>query len=147
MIVGPMFSGKSAELIRRVDLARRAQLAVRVFYPMRDTRSAERTISSRAGTRTEAIAVETSVEILGNVDSTVDLVAIDEASFFDSGLATVARNLLSLPCWVVIAGLDLDFRGDPFGPVPNLLALADHVEKLSAVVPSVTISTPPGLSA
>jgi thymidine kinase len=133
MIVGPMYSGKSAELIRRVDLARRGQLSVRVFCPRRDTRAADRTISSRAGTHAEAIAVETSEEILSYVDSTVDLVAIDEASFFDLGLHPVARALLALPSWVVIAGLDLDYRGDPFGPVPNLLALADNVDKLSAV--------------
>jgi thymidine kinase len=133
MIVGPMYSGKSAELIRRVDLARRAKLAVRVLYPLRDTRAPERSISSRAGTQTEAIAVGTSEEILSYVDSTVDLVAIDEASFLDADLARIARTLLARPCWVVIAGLDLDFRGDPFGPVPQLLALADHVDKLSAV--------------
>ena len=133
MIVGPMYSGKSAELIRRVDLARRAQLSVRVFCPGRDTRAADRTISSRAGSHSEAISVDTSDEILSYVDSTVDLVAIDEASFFDPALAAVARSLLALPSWIVIAGLDLDFRGDPFGPVPNLLALADTVDKLSAV--------------
>jgi len=133
MIVGPMFSGKTAELIRRVDLARRGQLSVRVFFPGRDTRATGRAISSRAGTRTEATAVDESAQILDYVDSTVDLVAIDEASFFDAGLESVARTLLSLPCWIVVAGLDLDFRGEPFGPVPNLLALADNVDKLSAV--------------
>jgi thymidine kinase len=133
MIVGPMYSGKSAELIRRVDLARRGQLSVMVFCPGRDTRSPDRTISSRTGTHSKAIAVDGSEQILSYVDSTVDLVAIDEASFFDEGLDAVARALLALPCWVVVAGLDLDFRGEPFGPVPNLLALADNVDKLSAV--------------
>jgi thymidine kinase len=133
MIVGPMYSGKTAELIRRVDLARRGQLSVRVFFPRRDTRVSGRAISSRAGTHSEAIAVDGSEQILKYVDSTVDLVAVDEASFFDARLDRVARALLALPCWVVMAGLDLDFRGEPFGPVPNLLALADNVDKLCAV--------------
>ncbi len=132
-IVGPMYCGKSAELIRRVHLAEIARLGVRVFRPTLDTRAPEASVSSRNGMRAAAIPVARAAEIFDHVDASVDLVAIDEAEFFDAGVEGVVRELLASGRRVVVAGLDLDFAAQPFGPLPRLLSLADSVDKLTAV--------------
>ncbi len=132
-IVGPMFCGKSAELIRRVRLAEIAHLGVRVFRPALDTRAPEMAVSSRNGLQTRALGVPRAEEIRAQLDDTVDLVAVDEAEFFDDELESVVRELLVAQRRVIVAGLDLDFAGQPFGSIPRLLALADSVDKLTAV--------------
>ncbi len=133
VIVGPMYCGKSAELIRRVHLAEIARLGVRVFRPALDTRAPEASVASRNGMRTGAVPLARAHDVLAHVDESVDLVAIDEAEFFDHGLEDVVRELLALRRRVIVAGLDLDFAAQPFGPLPRLLCLADSVDKLTAV--------------
>jgi len=131
VIVGCISSGKSEELIRRLKRAIIARQSVRMFKPLRDTRN--NGIESRDGRRLDAIDVHTSDEILEHVDAGVQVVAIDEAQFLDDGLVGVIRRLIEQGIRVVVAGLDVDFRGEPFGIVPHLMAIADRVSKLAAV--------------
>lgn len=133
LIAGPMYSGKTAELVRRVHLAEIARLNVRVFRPQVDTRSPDAAVLSRSGARTRAVVLERAHELLRYVESMTDVVAIDEASFFDDDLEAVVLRLLRDRRRVIVAGLDLDFAARPFGPLPRLLALADTVDKLTAV--------------
>jgi thymidine kinase len=134
VIVGPMFSGKTSELQRRVRRARIAKLDVAVVKPDIDTRYLGVTAHTGA---TEA-AVILPADLSNAVGRTVqlsdaDLVAFDEAQFFSSHLVDLVESLINDGCDVVVAGLDLDSHGRPFGSLPALLALADHVDKLSAV--------------
>jgi thymidine kinase len=133
VICGPMFSGKTEEVVRRVRRAEIGRLGVRVFFPSQDTRSPLARISARSGQTTEAIRVGAASDILNLVSDEIDVVAIDEAQFFDEDLVAVVQDLLSSGRRVIVAGLDLDFAGRPFGPMPYLLALADRVDKLAAV--------------
>jgi thymidine kinase len=133
VITGSMFSGKTEELIRRVRRALYARRSVQVFKHAIDVRSGRTEIRSHNGVPLEATAVSTSEELLEKVDETTDVVAIEEAQFFDEGIVETCRDLADAGYEVVATGLDMDFRGEPFGPMPRLLAEADEVVKLRAI--------------
>jgi thymidine kinase len=133
VITGSMFSGKTEELIRRLRRALYARRSVQVFKQALDTRSELTEIRTHNGTLHEAVAVSTSDELLQKVEQTTDVVAIEEAQFFDQGIVAVCRRLADSGHEVIAAGLDMDFRGQPFGPMPLLLAEADEVVKLRAI--------------
>jgi thymidine kinase len=133
VITGSMFSGKTEELIRRVRRALYAHRSAQVFKHTIDTRSENTEIRSHNGVPHEALAVSTSEELLGKVEETTNVVAIEEVQFFDGGIIEVCRQLADAGNEVVAAGLDMDFKGEPFGPMPRLLAEADEVVKLRAI--------------
>jgi thymidine kinase len=133
VIVGSMFSGKSEELIRRVRRAQIARQRVQVFKPSLDDRFGHQQVASHDGTRVEAVPVGRSAEIPLRLDPATDVVAIDEVQFLDAGIVDVAAQLTVRGVRVIMAGLDTDFRGEPFGAVPQLMALAESVEKLQAI--------------
>jgi thymidine kinase len=133
VVTGSMFSGKTEELIRRVRRALYVRRSVQVFKHSIDTRSGRTEIRSHNGVPHEATAVSTSEELIQKVDETTDVVAIEEAQFFDEGIVEACRDLADAGYEVVAAGLDMDFRGEPFGPMPRLLAEADEVVKLRAI--------------
>ncbi|TDL32952.1 thymidine kinase [Jeotgalibacillus sp. S-D1] len=133
VICGSMFSGKSEELIRRVRRAQFARQHILVFKPKLDDRYSEEAIVSHNGASVIAVPVESSSEILDLVTTKADLIAIDEVQFFDNGIIDVVTQLADQGYRVVTAGLDQDFKGEPFGPVPHLMALAEQVTKLQAV--------------
>lgn len=134
VICGSMFSGKSEELIRRVRRAEIAKQKTQVFKPSLDDRYGIATVNSHDGRAAEAIAIEHPQDILKYIDDTTTVVAIDEAQFFDSDLIEVCRLLVEeKDIRVIVAGLDLDFKGEPFGPVPHLIAQAEQVDKLHAI--------------
>lgn len=132
-IVGPMFSGKSEELIRRVNRALIAGQEVQVFKPAIDDRYDAAAVASHSGRRMEALPVEGSSAIRPLLSDGVRLVAFDECQFFGDEVVELALELVAEGKRVIVAGLDLDFRGEPFGPIPNLLAHAELVEKLTAI--------------
>lgn len=133
VICGPMFSNKSGELLRQATVHRIAGRRVGLFKHSLDDRyeGAER-ISTHGGQSMEAEPVATSLEIR-LLSTEVDVVAVDEAQFFDEALVDVVRDLIEAGITVFVAGLDRDFRGEPFGPMPGLMAQADEVMKLKAV--------------
>jgi thymidine kinase len=133
IIVGSMFSGKSEELIRRVKRAIIARRAVQVFKPAVDDRYGVELVRSHDGDSFVARPVRTSAELLPVVAEETSVVGIDEVQFFDAGIVDAVRSLVAGGRRVICAGLDLDFRGEPFGPVPVLLALAERVDKLEAI--------------
>ena len=133
VIVGSMFSGKSEELIRRVKRAVIARRTVQVFKPIIDDRFGVEVVRSHDGDSFIARPVRASEEILSLVSGETTVVGIDEVQFFDAEIVTVVRALVASGRRVICAGLDLDFRGEPFGPVPTLLALAERVDKLEAI--------------
>jgi thymidine kinase len=128
-----MFSGKTEELIRRLRRAIYARRSVQVFKHVLETRSDLTEIRSHNGIPYEAVAVSTSEELLERVQPATDLVAVEEAQFFDEGIVDACRRLADSGYGVIVAGLDMDFRGEPFGPMPMLLAEADEVVKLRAI--------------
>ena len=133
VITGSMFSGKTEELIRRLRRALYARQRVQVFKQALETRSELTEIRTHSGVLHEAVAVSTSDELLERVERTTDVVAIEEAQFFDEGIVSACRRLAGSGYEVIVAGLDMDFRGRPFGPMPILLAEADEVVKLRAI--------------
>ena len=133
VVVGSMFSGKSEELIRRVKRAVIAKRAVQVFKPAIDDRYGVEVVRSHDGDSFVARPVRTSAEIFPLLSAETTVVGIDEVQFFDQGIVDVVRALVASGRRVICAGLDLDFRGEPFGPVPTLLALAERVDKLEAI--------------
>ena len=133
VITGSMFSGKTDELIRRLRRARIARQTIQVFKPSLDTRFELEKVTSHAGTEFEATPVRSAAEILQLLQPASTVVAIDEAQFFDGGLRQVVQDLANRGVRVLVAGLDTDFRGDPFGPMPELMALAEQVDKLHAI--------------
>ena len=133
MITGSMFSGKTEELIRRLRRALYARQRVQVFKHALETRSELTEIRTHSGALHEAVAVSTSDELLERVERTTDVVAVEEAQFFDEGIVDACRSLADSGYQVIVAGLDMDFRGRPFGPMPSLLAEADEVVKLRAI--------------
>ena len=133
LICGGMFAGKSEELLRRVRRAEIARLPVQVFKPAIDDRFGADVIASHNGMRREALIVREPREILELVLPETRVVAIDEAQFFEPVLAEVCNELADRGVRVIVAGLDLDFRGEPFGAVPRLLAQAEFVDKLHAI--------------
>lgn len=131
--LGSMFSGKSEELIRCVRRAQIARQRVQVFKHALDVRYAVGQVASHDGARTEAVAITHSDEILTQLLPQVDVVAVDEVQFFDDAIVGLAQRLTDQGIRAILAGLDLDFRGEPFGPVPRLLALAERVDKLQTI--------------
>jgi thymidine kinase len=133
VITGSMFSGKTEELIRLLRRALYARRSVQVFKHVLETRSDFTEIRSHNGVPHEAGAVSTSEELLESIEPETDVVAVEEAQFFDEGIVDVCRSLADSGYQVIVAGLDMDFRGRPFGPMPSLLAEADEVVKLRAI--------------
>lgn len=133
LICGGMFAGKTEELIRRVRRAQIARQRVQVFKPAIDNRYTAEGVSSHNGLRVEAAVVSGSQEILDRVAPDTTVVAIDEAQFFDWRIAEVCDELADRGLRVIVAGLDMDFRGEPFGPMPVLMAQAEQVDKLQAI--------------
>ncbi len=133
VICGSMFSGKTEELIRRLRRAQIARQSVQVFKPAIDHRYARGAIASHNGLQAEAIPVKDADELRQRVDPDVDVVAIDEVQFFDTEIIEACNDLADNGVRVICAGLDMDFRGEPFGPIPELLAVAERVEKLQAI--------------
>lgn len=139
-----MFSGKTEELIRRLKRALYAKQTVQIFKPEIDTRYAELEIVSHSKQKLDAIPVAAADEILDHVDRSADVIGVDEAQFFDRGLVRVAQTLAQRKHRVVVAGLDLDYRGVPFEPMPNLMAISEFVTKTLAIC--VVCGNPAGRS-
>jgi len=132
-ITGGMFSGKSEELVRRLRRAAIARQSVQVFKPEADTRHHPQRLVTRDKRELEAVSVRDSAELAERILPGVQGVGIDEAQFFDAGLAAVVGDLADAGVRVIVAGLDLDYRRRPFGPMPQILALAEYVDKMHAV--------------
>lgn len=133
VVTGSMFSGKSEELIRRLRRAIIARQRVQVFKPAIDDRYAVAQVVSHSRWRLEAERVTRAVEILERLDPRTEVVGIDEGQFFDDELVRVCNHLADLGKRVIVAGLDMDFRGKAFGPMPELMAVAEDVEKMHAI--------------
>lgn len=134
VVAGVMFSGKSEELMRRVRRAVIARKRVQVFKSHLDDRYAGVfAISSHDGRTVEALPVDSSAQIAARIDPTAHVIAVDEAQFLDEGICEVATSLAARGRRVILAGTDTDFRGEPFGPMPRLLAIAEVVDKLHAI--------------
>lgn len=133
LICGSMFSGKTEELIRRLRRAVIARQCVQVFKPVIDVRYHQERVTSHNGLNFEARPVQISSEIWDLLDPQTTVVGIDEVQFFDRDIATVCDQLAGRGLRVICAGLDTDFRGEPFGPMPILLARAEQVDKLHAI--------------
>jgi len=133
VICGSMFSGKTDELIRRLRRAVIARQKVQVFKPAIDVRYAIEKVTSHAGADFSAIPVEKSGDIPAKMEPDTTVVGIDEAQFFDDGILEVTRQLADRGVRVIVAGLDQDFRGEPFGPMPALMSKAEQVDKVRAI--------------
>jgi thymidine kinase len=134
VITGSMFSGKSEELIRRLRRALFARQRVQVFKSALDDRyHGIQRVSSHDGTSIEAIPIKSSSELAAMADREAEVIGVDEAQFLDQGIVEVVGSLADRGIRVLLAGIDLDFRGEPFGPMPGLLAVAETVDKLHAV--------------
>lgn len=128
-----MYSGKSEELIRRLKRAKIAKQEVIVFKPCIDTRFSKEDVVSHSGISIKAVAINNPQEIFSYVNENTQVVGIDEIQFFDEKIVDIAINLADRGMRVITAGLDMDFRGEPFGPVPQLMARAEFVDKIQAV--------------
>jgi thymidine kinase len=133
VVCGSMFSGKTEELIRRVRRARIAKQQVQVFKPALDDRYHGQKVSSHNGMHWDAIPVASPREILERLEPETTVIAVDEAQFFDWELSEVCNQLAQQGRRIILAGLDMDFRGEPFGPMPLLMAEAEEVTKLQAI--------------
>ena len=134
VICGSMFSGKTEELIRRLKRAKIANQKVQIFKPSKDTRYDIIKVVSHDENTVDSIPVQTSVEIFDYIKD-VNVIGIDEAQFFDDNLTEVCQKLAIKGVRVIIAGLDMDFKGRPFGPIPSLLAVAEYITKVHAICP------------
>jgi len=133
LICGSMFSGKSEEMIRRLRRAEIAKQKVQVFKPKLDARYEAEKVSSHSGHHFRATVVEDAAEIEALIEEDVDVIGIDEVQFFDWKIAELCERLADAGHRVILAGLDMDFRGEPFGPMPLLMAQAEVVNKLQAI--------------
>ena len=133
VVTGSMFSGKTDELIRRLRRATIARQKVQVFKPVIDKRYHVDKVASHAGTVFNALPVNCSADIYKVLDADTSVVGIDEAQFFDEGIVEVAQTLADRGVRVIVAGLDTDFRGEPFGVMPIFLSIAEQVDKLQAI--------------
>ena len=132
VITGSMFSGKTEELIRRLKRANFANLKVEIFKPVIDTRYSE----SKVVSHDSNAIISSQVESASNISlmaNNVDVVGIDEAQFFDNGLVEVCNRLADSGIRVIVAGLDMDYKGNPFGPIPALISIAEYVTKVHAI--------------
>jgi thymidine kinase len=132
VICGSMFSGKTEELIRRLKRVRIAEQSVEIFKPARDTRYSIDEVVSHDARAISSQSVQIAEDIL-KVAPNIDVIGIDEAQFFDEKLTSVCEELALRGHRVIVAGLDMDFRGQPFGPMPDLLAVAEYITKLHAI--------------
>lgn len=133
VVCGSMFSGKTEELIRRIKRAQIARQKVQIFKPAIDTRYSTEEVASHDGVRALAIPVQSAADIARHIKPETTVVAIDEVQFFDAAIIGVCEHLAEMGLRVVVAGLDQDFRGEPFGPLPMLMAKAETVDKLQAI--------------
>ena len=133
VVCGSMFSGKTDELIRRIVRAKIAKQKVQVFKPAIDIRYAVEKVTSHAGANYEAIPVEKAAEICEKLEADTTVVGLDEAQFFDEEIIQIAQELASEGIRVIVAGLDMDFRGEPFGPMPIFMSMSEKVDKLHAI--------------
>lgn len=133
LIAGPMFSGKTEELLRRVTRARIAKQQVQLFKAGIDGRYAQDAVASHAGRELAALPVHTAAELRQRLEAGVQVVAIDEVQFFDEAVVDLIQALADGGVRVIASGLDLDFRAEPFGFMPRLMALAEQVDKLTAI--------------
>ena len=133
IITGPMYCGKSEELIRRINRVKIAKQKVKVFKPIIDDRYSKDNVVSHSGKTVEAVSVDHPEEIFSRIDEAIDVVAIDEIQFFHPDVVDICEELADEGIRVILAGLDRDFRGEPFAPVPELMARAEYVEKLHAI--------------
>jgi len=132
VICGSMFSGKTEELIRRINRARIAKQRVEIFKPAIDKRYDDTNVVSHDASSIQSIPLETSSQLLMFIDNT-DVVGIDEAQFFDPELPEICNRLAGMGIRVIVAGLDMDYLGKPFGPIPSLMATAEYVTKVHAI--------------
>jgi len=132
VVTGSMFSGKTEELIRRLKRAKFAKQTVEIYKPAMETRYSEDEVVSHDENSIRSTPVDNSSNIL-LLSGNVDVIGIDEAQFFDKGLVEVVMKLANLGTRVIVAGLDMDFKGVPFGPMPGLMAIADHITKVHAI--------------
>lgn len=132
VVCGSMFSGKTEELIRRMRRAEFARQRVEIFKPAIDTRYSEEDVVSHDMHAIPSTPIDSSAQIL-LLSSEIDVVGIDEAQFFDNGLVDVCNQLANNGVRVIVAGLDMDYKGVPFGPIPALCAIADEVTKVHAI--------------
>ena len=132
VVCGSMFSGKTEELIRRMKRAKFAKQKVEIFKPSIDTRYSDEDVVSHDQNSIHSTPIESSGSLL-LLASDIDVVGIDEAQFFDNGLVEVCNELANRGVRVIVAGLDMDFKGIPFGPIPALCAIADEVTKVHAI--------------
>jgi thymidine kinase len=133
VIAGSMFSGKSEELIRRLRRAKIARQKVQVFKPVIDSRFSDNQIVSHSEMRHESSNIRTAAEVLAKVEPNTEVVGIDEGQFFDNELVNVANELAQRGVRVIIAGLDQDYTGKPWEPMPQLLAIAEYITKTHAI--------------
>ena len=133
VICGCMFAGKTEELIRRINVLSYARKNILVFKPKIDDRYSTTEIASHAGSKVPCIVISEAKEILDHVNYDTDVVAIDEVQFFDEDVVDICEYLADSGLRVMVAGLDKDFRGEPFGVLPDLLTRAEFVTKLTAV--------------
>jgi thymidine kinase len=132
VVTGSMFSGKTEELIRRLKRAKYAKQSVEIYKPIIDVRYSKDEVVSHDENSIRSTPVDNSSNIL-LLSGDADVVGIDEAQFFDNGLIEVAVKLANMGIRVIVAGLDMDFKGVPFGPMPGLMAVADHITKVHAI--------------
>ena len=133
VVCGPMFSGKTEELIRRVKRAQIAKQKIQIFKPQIDDRYSKTKVVSHSSLKVEAVPVKSSAEILTKLYDSTRIVAVDEVQFFDDEIIDVVSRLARRGCRVICAGLDQDYKGNPFGPMPHLLSIADEVMKVHAI--------------
>jgi len=133
VITGSMFCGKTEELIRRLRRATIAKQKVQVFKPTIDNRYAEEKVTSHTGANFDAIPIQQAAEIFERLDPDTTVVAVDEAQFFNDEIVSITQQLANRGIRVIAAGLDMDFRGEPFGPMPILMSKAEDVSKLHAI--------------
>ena len=132
-ITGCMFAGKTEELIRRIKVLEFAKREIMVFKPVIDNRYSDTMVVSHAGSKVESHVINEAKEILELIKPTTEIIAIDEVQFFDEDICEVCNILADRGKRVMVAGLDTDFRGEPFGPMPKLITQAEFVTKLTAV--------------
>lgn len=135
VICGSMFSGKTEELIRRLKRAQIAHQKIQIFKPKKDTRYDETKVVSHDENVLNSTPIDDTNKVFDHIDTTVNVVGFDEAQFFDQGLIKVSQKLALNGIRVIVAGLDMDFRGQPFGPIPQMLAVAEYITKVHAICP------------
>ena len=133
VVIGPMYSGKSEELIRRLKRAKIAKQNVVVFKPGIDDRYSKEDVVSHSGYAINAVAIQMSSQIYDYIQNDTQVVGIDEVQFFDDEIVDIAIDLANKGIRVIAAGLDMDFKGEPFGPTPRLLAVSEFVDKIQAI--------------